>query len=137
MLKKLILVILIVILNIAEVYATVVVNNVKVPFKHDTSNFGGQIQKITVAFLLVVLIAYFVIFWLKKYSSRKFVSKKGGENVIKITDRKYLAKNLTIVLLQINNTKYSLAQTQNELIILEKEIIKIDEKNNNSETTIN
>jgi len=103
------------------------------PFKHDSVDIGGQIQKTIIVFLLVILIAYFAIFFIKKYYNRKFTESKFGENQIKIIDRRYLARNLTVILLQINNTRYSLVQTHNELVLLEKATLV--EENGKSEQT--
>lgn len=135
MLKKLFLIWVICLLDITNTYAAASNGMSSLPFKHETTDIGSQLYKTIVVFLLVILLAYVVIFLIKKYYLQRQISKQTDASHIKILSRKYLARNLSIIMLQINNKQYSLAQTHNELILLEKETLAENNgKNDQSET---
>lgn len=134
MLKRLILGLSLFPLMVAEVSASATQTLDKIPFKADDSGVGISVQKLILVFLLVALLAYFLIYGLKIYYNKKYDAKNPGDNLIKMAQRKYLTRNLSIICLQVNDTLFTLAQTQNQLVILEKKKISENEKEGSTES---
>jgi flagellar biogenesis protein FliO len=103
----------------------------KLPYKTISVDISDLIQKILLSLILISLLAYLVTFLIKKYYNKNIFSAAAGQE-IKLIAMRRVSRNLSVITIRIENMKYSIAQSQNGLLLLDKETIVKDEQENDS-----
>ncbi len=86
-----------------------------IPYKSDDGITGAKVARILVVALIGIVIAFGVIYVLKRFYIGKTLGGTSGR--IRVIEAKRLAPRMTLILVEIDSTPYLLAESPNGVVL--------------------
>ena len=112
---------------------TVIENTI--PYKSDGYHTENLVFKIIFSFLIISALAYFIIAVIKKHYYGKQLHQK-TESKLGVLEIKRISPRLTLLRVEANGKEIYLAQTENDLVILDRVELDSHHEENNSNAII-
>ena len=105
-----------------------------IPYKPEPTDSGGVFYKVILSLLVVSGLAYLIAMVIKKYI---YGSQFQGKSLSKLNmlELKRISPKLTLFRLEVNGNEICLAQTDKDIIVLDK--VKLESKNENEISDVN